>query len=466
MKRWGRIIAGLGICAAVMGAAAPFVWMKDDTAMPGLRVNGIAVGGMNKSQLAAMREEKNAVLSGLTLTAHHGDVKEEWAFKDISVRYDETLDDRIMAEGRTGHLAADWLTRWKSLLSGDAIHVDPSYDEQALTGKVRQMAGLYGKDAESPMPVFNADGTVTLKPGRTFLKIDTEKLKEAVANVLRSGEAADVAIPVTEEKNLNLSLAECKEINAVLGKYTTYFGGNPNRSRNIKIAADTMSGWVVRPGETFSFNETTGERAPEKGYLDAPVIVAGKAVPGVGGGVCQASSTLFNAAMLAGLEITNRTEHFSPVSYVPIGQDATVSFGSLDFCFRNHLKHPIYIYAEATDSSISIWILGNEEDEPEIASVARISGEDIPFKEVTVIDPSQKEDKTVEEGHLGYLVTIRQAVRWKDGRTYEDTFTSRYDPVDTVITLKKEPKKKEDPSKDKDGKAKQTDKTDTKAKTN
>lgn len=440
MKRWVRRITGAAICLLAAAGAAPFVWMPSDGAMPGLRVNGIAVGGMNREELAALREEKNNRLNELSLTAHHEDVKEVLAFKDIHVHYEKAVDDQILAAGRSGNLMKDWLVRWKSMLAGDSLYVDPVYDEQALIGRVRQMAGVYAKDAESPRPVWNADGSVTLMPGRPYLKIDTARLKEAVAEVLRSGKVGEVAIPVTDENNLNLSEEEGRAVNAVLGKYTTYYGGNPNRAKNIKIAAETISGWVVRPGETFSFNETTGERAPEKGYMDAPVIVNGKAVPGVGGGVCQASSTLFNAAMLAGLTITNRTCHFSPVSYVPIGQDATVSFGTLDFCFRNDLKHPVFIYAEANDWSITTWILGNRGDEPELATVGLVSSEEIPFKEITVMDPAQKEDKKVDAGHPGYHAVIRQSVRWHDGRVYEDTFTSRYDPVDTVITLNKDPK--------------------------
>ncbi|MDY6085052.1 MAG: VanW family protein [Dialister sp.] len=440
MKRLTKYIAGAAICVLAVAGAAPFVWMQGNSAMPGLRVNGISVGGMSRDTLAALREESDNRLNTLSLTARYGDVREELAFKDIHVHYEADMEDQILAAGRSGNLVKDWLTRWEAVLTGVALHLHPAYDEQALIGRVRQMARTYGQDAEGSRPVWNADGSVTLTPGRPYLKIDKERLKEAVEAVLRTGEAGEVTIPVTEENNLNLSAEEYKSINAVLGKYTTYYGSNPNRVRNIKIAAGTISGWVVRPGEIFSFNETTGERAPEKGYMDAPVIVNGKAVPGVGGGVCQASSTLFNAAMLAGLTITERTCHFSPVSYVPIGQDATVSFGTLDFCFRNDLKHSIFIYAEADDQSITTWILGNREDGSEAASVGLVSSGMLPFNVVTVIDPSQKEEKIVEEGHPGYHAVIFQSVRWRDGRVREDTFTSWYDPVDTVVTLNKAPK--------------------------
>ena len=113
---------------------------------------------------------------------------------------------------------------------------------------------------------------------------------------------------------------DVKPLTAVLGSYTTNFdASNANRTHNIELASTKISGTLVKPGEVFSFNDVVGERTAEAGYDDAPVIIDGKLVPGIGGGICQVSSTLFNTALLSGMNIIERTPHFEPVSYIPAG---------------------------------------------------------------------------------------------------------------------------------------------------
>ncbi len=200
---------------------------------------------------------------------------------------------------------------------------------------------------------------------------------------------------------------------------------------------------VLEPGAGFSYNNTTGTRSPDHGYLEAPVIIDGKLEPGYGGGVCQTSTTLFNAVMLAGLSVTERTSHFSPVAYVPIGQDATVSFGDLDFCFTNSFQNPIYVYVAYAPGEITCYILGDRTDKPQQSEILLQHSGSIPFKTIEKVDSSQKEEKTIEYGHEGYSAGILQYARWADGRIYQDTFESYYEPVDTVITYNKDPKKQE-----------------------
>ena len=118
---------------------------------------------------------------------------------------------------------------------------------------------------------------------------------------------------------------------------------NKNRNINVNLSAQAINGMVVLPGETFSFNKATGERTAAKGYKEANAISGGKSKPEIGGGVCQTSSTLFNAVARANLEIVSRSPHAWPSSYVPEGMDATVNWPGLDFKFRNNTNYPIYI---------------------------------------------------------------------------------------------------------------------------
>lgn len=438
-----KVFWGIFVSAAVLAGAAPFVWAGKDTVIPGIRLNGTAVGGMGKVRLEEFFREKNEELAAKKLALNHGAVHEEWSYKDLNVHFDKSRADELLRLGKTGNLLSDWITRWKAVIYGDVVGVVPLYDRETLCTKVDELAVKYGQTPKEAMPVIKDDGTVEFIEGVPYLIFDRPKLVEIAGNALVSEDTDAVEIPVTEEKMPMLTKERLKNFNTVLGVYTTNFGESPNRSRNIELAAEAIRGSVVDPGTVFSYNDATGERSPDKGYLEAPVIVNGKPQPGYGGGVCQVSTTLFNAVLLSGMEVTERSPHFSPASYVPIGQDATVSYGDLDFQFINNFKNPVYVYTKYEPGAVTCWIIGAREDKPEESRVLLEYSGAIGFNTQEKVDPVQTEEKTVEYGHEGYNAGILQYARWADGRVYERSFPSYYDPADTVITYNKDPKKAE-----------------------
>ncbi|WP_238590740.1 VanW family protein [Paenibacillus beijingensis] len=146
-----------------------------------------------------------------------------------------------------------------------------------------------------------------------------------------------------------------------IGHYATYFNSrNKNRSHNIALAAKAVNNTVVFPGEVFSFNQVVGIRTTEKGYLRAGVIVRGELSEGVGGGICQVSSTLFNAIDRAGLKIVRRYSHSRNVPYVPPGRDATVSWGGPDFSFQNQYDQPVLIRTFAGAGKMFVTIYSSD----------------------------------------------------------------------------------------------------------
>ena len=148
----------------------------------------------------------------------------------------------------------------------------------------------------------------------------------------------------------------------LIGQYITYFNSyNQERSHNIDLAANAINNHVVFPGETFSFNQTVGQRTKEKGYLPAPIIVKGELAEGIGGGICQVSSTLFNAADRSGLEIVKRFSHSKRVPYVPPGRDATVSWYGPDFSFKNQYNQPVLIRAKANHGMMFVQVYSSED---------------------------------------------------------------------------------------------------------
>lgn len=143
-----------------------------------------------------------------------------------------------------------------------------------------------------------------------------------------------------------------------ISTYTTKTTSNSNRNTNIDLSCQAINGYKVAPGDTFSFNQATGQRTAAKGYKEATAISGGQSVPEVGGGVCQTSSTLFNAVARANLEIVYRSPHAWPSSYVQKGMDATVNWPNLDFKFKNDTEWPIYIVANYSKQKCTVEIYG------------------------------------------------------------------------------------------------------------
>ncbi|OIK09811.1 hypothetical protein BIV60_22865 [Bacillus sp. MUM 116] len=146
-----------------------------------------------------------------------------------------------------------------------------------------------------------------------------------------------------------------------IGRYVTSFNsGNKTRTNNIKLAVNAINNYVIFPGEKFSFNRVVGKRTAEKGYLRAPVIVRGEYAEDIGGGICQVSSTLFNAVDNAGLQIVQRFSHSKEVPYIPKGRDATVSWYGPDFEFKNKYNQPVLIRARTMGNLLIIKLYSSE----------------------------------------------------------------------------------------------------------
>ena len=147
----------------------------------------------------------------------------------------------------------------------------------------------------------------------------------------------------------------------LIGYYVTYFNSsNKERSLNILLSAQGINNKVVFPGETFSFNQAVGERTKAKGYMPAKIIVKGEYSEGIGGGICQVSSTLFNAVDRAGLQIVKRYTHSRRVPYVPPGRDATVSWYGPDFSFKNEYNQPILIRTKVQNGMMFVFIYSSD----------------------------------------------------------------------------------------------------------
>lgn len=188
---------------------------------------------------------------------------------------------------------------------------------------------------------------------------------------------------------------------------TKYDASNTNRSGNLKIAADKINGTVLMPGEEFSFNEVVGKRTIEDGYRNAKIYENGQVVDGLAGGICQISSTLYNAVLMANLEITERRNHSFTTTYVSPGRDATVVYGTQDFKFKNSRKYPIKITANVGNGIVEFKIHGIKEEIEYEIKIIPVTTQVIPYETEYVPDATLAAGQQVvtQAGHSGYKVT-------------------------------------------------------------
>lgn len=236
----------------------------------------------------------------------------------------------------------------------------------------RVEAFLKGLAPEVYRPPQNAriqPGTGQLLPARPGRVLDVEASQRRIEEALRSrfrgsgpGSGPLEVRLVTRRLDPAVTLPELQAAAPVqpLARYSTYFDlSDAGRAANIRLAARLLDGMIIPPGGEFSFNEALGPRLPELGWRQAPELQGGEFVSGVGGGICQVSSTLFNTALLAGAEIVARRPHSRPVGYVPLGRDATVAWDTIDFRFRNPFPFPLVFQAEVVENRLSLSLWGS-----------------------------------------------------------------------------------------------------------
>mgnify|MGYP003298758637 CR=1 FL=1 len=271
---------------------------------------------------------------------------------------------------------------------------------------------------------------------------------EGVDFSITKEEAKNIVSVAAEEYRIPLKLTPAsKTINDIgteafpylISSFTTkYDASNINRSQNLAIAAGKINGTVLMPGEEFSFNRVVGKRTIEAGYKDAKIYQDGGVVDGLAGGICQISSTLYNAAVQANLEIIERRNHSFTTSYVPAGKDATVVYGVIDFKFKNSRTYPIKIEANVNSGIAEFKIHGIKEETEYDIKLSPVVISSIPYTTQHVPDatlaPGMK--RVVQNGGNGCKVTTYKEVRL-DGKlvSREIISTDTYQPMKAIIHI-------------------------------
>jgi vancomycin resistance protein YoaR len=289
--------------------------------------------------------------------------------------------------------------------------------------------------------------TVAVVPAKPGLALDIPRAaKELLAAASRPANRV-VSLPLTTaQPDRSTAQARAMGITGTVGSYETFYGGDPNRIHNVRLVAHLVDDKLIAPGATFSFNGTTGERSAEKGFLEAPVIVNGELQTGLGGGVCQVSTTVFNAAYEAGLPISARTNHALYISHYPLGRDATVNYPDIDLKFVNDTGHWLLLRTWVGSSSLTAVLYGTPVHR-RVESVAQ------PLRVVAQPPVEKTVDATLKPGEVevddsgvpAQTTSVERKVYAAGGKLLSDqTFYSSYRSEPKVIRVgpKAKPKDK------------------------
>lgn len=332
-------------------------------------INGVDVSGKNiKQAQEAVAEQLRSGQNEIELTFTLGE--RTWELRGEDLKMSETLEEplaEVMSYGREGNIFQKKQAERK--IKTEGLNVNLTYDK-VLSGaeeKVDEIIEEVERVGSTPKVVFNPDekDMFTLSEEMKEVRVDREALLQEVEIALKNDVKASIALPFTElvpEVDRETLLSQIKLRSSFKTDYST---SSADRKHNVKKALSCFNGMIVEPGQVVSFNETTGPRSVENGYRNAKIIVGGEYIAGAGGGVCQASTTLYNALLLAGVDVLEANHHSLPASYVPLSFDAMVSESVSDLVFKNTLACPIYIKAYGNDTSVCVEIYGQKFEEGE-----------------------------------------------------------------------------------------------------
>lgn len=250
----------------------------------------------------------------------------------------------------------------------DALKNDPvgaryytrvTWSNEDVLRTVSQIAGAEDRPVKDSEAVFDiASRTFSYSEEQEGIKLNATGLYESLVSLLDGGVFRGEVRAETEITQPRVYLAQLMNSFGLISTYTTQTTDDRDRNTNVRLACEAVNGTAVLPFQLFSFNAATGQRTEQKGYRPAAAIAGGTTVDEIGGGVCQVSSTLFNAAAMAGLEIRERSPHTWPSGYVDKGRDATVNWPNLDFTFVNDRDTPVYIIAEYHNRTCTVNLYG------------------------------------------------------------------------------------------------------------
>ncbi len=454
-KNRSRLILGV-LAVLLLAGAALFLFLdrpladeekarlkKTLTYRPGISVGGVDLSGLTYQQalelIEPVREEMQAEQ---TITLTYEDQSWELTAQKMGFDYnwDEQLENALFV-GYQGSL----VTRWSQSAASDlAFDVTFTYTEESVRAAVHDVVEEINHDPVEPYaePNMGSGGKFIYHEGTPGMKTDENEVFTEVMSRIQNGDyATPIALKVTRTQPTGTveDVKECTKL--VSTAATEIIDDSPNRVYNIKKMAGIINAQVVQPGEEFSINALAGIRTEASGWKLAPGIENGTTTDQPGGGICQVSTTLYNAVLKADLKVTARQHHSWPSAYVAMGRDATISSYGPDFKFINTQKNPIYIFAYASNSQCYVEIYGKPLD-------YSIKLESVVTETIPAPSPKKTEDPTLDVGKQSTVSKTRNGYRvevykyyYRNGVQFDKVLDHRdyYKPFQGLVAVGTKP---------------------------
>ena len=321
-----------------------------------ITIENISVGKLTKEEAVNMLK-KTYPLDNFNINYNN----ESWTIKPEDIELSFHIEERVDEALNYTRSKSIWNNiKRKGKLNINKpynIKIKATYNEVKLSKQLEKIYEKVNVEAVDATFYVEPSGEIKRSESKEGRDVDISKLKDDIYNMINKKKIKDINLPVLTLYP-KTSTKQVKSINSILGQFSTSFNDSTSRGSNIHVAGESTSDVLLMPGETFSYNKKTGARNWVNGYQSAPIIVGGKVVNGEGGGVCQVSTTIYNAALLSGLTIDEVHNHSLPSRYAPRGRDATVSYGYTDLKFTNPYTHPVYIKNIVGNGAITSKIYG------------------------------------------------------------------------------------------------------------
>lgn len=329
---------------------------KDKKIHKNITIENISVGKLTKEEAVNMLK-KTYPLDNFNINYNN----ESWTIKPEDIELNFHIEERVDEALNYTRSKSIWNNiKRKGKLNINKpynIKIKATYNEVKLSKQLEKIYEKINIEAVDATFYVEPSGEIKRSESKEGRDVDISKLKDDIYNMINKKKIKDINLPVLTLYP-KTSTKQVKSINSILGQFSTSFNDSTSRGSNIHVAGESTSDVLLMPGETFSYNKKTGARNWVNGYQSAPIIVGGRVVNGEGGGVCQVSTTIYNAALLSGLTIDEVHNHSLPSRYAPRGRDATVSYGYTDLKFTNPYTHPVYIKNIVGNGAITSKIYG------------------------------------------------------------------------------------------------------------
>lgn len=395
--------------------------INEDKILPHIYIDEILVGGLTKVQ--AKEKLKTQRFYG-ELELINGDSKFNYSLEELgfSIDIDSSVESAFEV-GRNQNLINNIGDFYKHSFFDEEVEFELEYNQpenisEMIIKELEPLINIAPINAK-----ISIDSSINIKKDTKGKKINTEALSDKLDSYIVANDNISFEIPMQEVVS-KITYDELSKINGIIGSYrTTYSETQAGRNENIRIAAQRINNILLMPGDEFSYNEATGYKTEKNGYKPATVIVNGEIEEGIGGGVCQVSTTLYNSVLYAGLNISQRRAHSIPTNYVDYGRDAVVSDNAIDFKFTNNHDFPVYIKATTDKNSVTVKIYGDTSKNEKIEIYSKVV--DRTEKTIKYVDDPtlpKGQEKVKENGRDEIIAETYKVINGVEKRISKDKY--------------------------------------------